>query len=159
MMVRTWKSLATALVPHPLGTRVRVARHLVEHPLDAGMQRSLAFPAGQRADYSLALDASRVLHVQDFGEHLEGYLHTRVPLVLNRQDATVDPVSGGMALGSILSMSMSRNKGAVFAGAILGALLGAALVNSKQGLSETVGGAGTKEGTGMSPALSEGTES
>ncbi len=156
MEIRTWMSIIAELNRHPLGTRVRVASHLVEHPFDAGMRTTVSFPVGQRADYRRVVSENWALHVQDFGDHLEAYLHARALPVPKSSDGTAHPFSGAVALCALIGMGMGRTKGSAFAGALLGGLLGAALENFSSATSERPAGLATKEGTGMPPALIKG---
>jgi hypothetical protein len=103
-----WHQVADCLAAEPPGTRLRVARHLAEHPGDAGLRPALGLPVGQRGDFRLAR-----LVVQDFGSYYEAFL-----------DA---PSSGSPDEGSpagARSPAGPRGTEAAGAGALLGLLLG-----------------------------------
>ena len=118
-MTWSWTDVAARLAAEPDGTRLRVARPLVQHPLDGGMTRALDLPVGQRADFRLALGA-RSLCVQDFGSHYEAFLD-------GGAEAAVAPegvLAAGAAAGALLALLLGGTREATLVGALLGAALG-----------------------------------
>jgi hypothetical protein len=103
MTVFRWADVADRLAVEPDGTRFRCARHLAEHPRDAGLQPSIALPVGQRADFRLG-----DLHVQDFGTHYE---------------ARVVSHAECMPLGAALGLLVGRTREAALVGLFLAAAL------------------------------------
>ncbi|WP_404364483.1 hypothetical protein ACIHQR_30285 [Corallococcus coralloides] len=148
MEIRSWASIIKELERHPLGTRIRIESHLVEHPLDSYMRPTVSFPVGQRTDYRREVSAQRAIHVQDFGGHFEAYLHARALPALTSAHGGEYPFSGAVALCALIGMAMGRTKASSFAGALVGALLGAALENSLSATSEPPTGVATKETPG-----------
>jgi len=108
----SWTEVAARLADEPEGTRLRLARPLVEHPLDGGLHRALDLPVGQRADFRLG-----ALCVQDFGSHYEAFLFPKAG-----RDAA--PLSPSVAAGALLALLLAGTREATLVGALLGAALG-----------------------------------
>lgn len=115
-----WLDIATGLRAHPRGTRLRLARRLVPHPLDGGLDRGIALPVGQRADFRLRLD-DQTLCVQDFGSHYEAFLDGHEG---SEAAAAADALGAGAAAGALLALLVGGTREAALIGALLGAALG-----------------------------------
>jgi hypothetical protein len=107
-----WIDVAARLADEPDGTRLRLARPLVEHPLDGGLRRALDLPVGQRADFRLG-----ALCVQDFGSHYEAFLYPEA-------GRCAPPPTPSVAAGALLALLLAGTREATLVGAILGAALG-----------------------------------
>jgi hypothetical protein len=118
-MTLRWTDVAAALDAEPKGTRVRLARALVPHPLDGGLVRALALPVGQRADFRLRV-GGRMLLVQDFGSHYEAFLDDR-----EGDDPPLPggPLTAGATAGALLALLIGGTREATLVGALLGAVL------------------------------------
>jgi hypothetical protein len=107
-----WTEIAARLAGEPGGTRLRLARPLVQHPLDGGLRRALDMPVGQRADFRLGS-----LCVQDFGSHYEAFLMADAPV-------EAAPLTPGAAAGALVALLLAGTREATLVGALLGAALG-----------------------------------
>ena len=116
-MIFAWTDVAARLAAEPDGTRMRLARPLVQHPLDGGMARALQLPVGQRADFRLPIGA-HVLFVQDFGSHYEAFLDRGAT---DDAGTELDP---GAAAGALLALLLAGTREATLVGALFGAVLG-----------------------------------
>jgi hypothetical protein len=103
-MTWTWSDVQSRLAAEPDGTRLRLPRSQVEHPLDGGLVRAVDLPVGQRADFRTAA-GERTLCVQDFGSHYEAD----------------DPAA---AAGALFALLLAGTREATLVGALLGAALG-----------------------------------
>jgi hypothetical protein len=125
---RTWAQVAAQLKDRPRGTLLRVEKHMVQHPRDGGLRLSVGLPVGQQADWRATYPDCGGLHVRDFGSHYVAHL--------DRVNPTCDPVghvvqdtphlAGGIAVGALVGLLLSRSKEGLVAGAALGGLLGLA---------------------------------
>ena len=113
-----WTDVAARLAAEPDGTRLRLARPLVQHPLDGGLARAVDLPVGQRADFRLALGA-RALRVQDFGSHYEAFLDGGTAVAV-----AGGPVSAAASAGALVALILGGTREATLVGAVLGAALG-----------------------------------
>jgi hypothetical protein len=131
--------VAHRLASEPSGTRLRLEKHLAEHPTDGGLRPSVGLPVGQTADFRLRLPDCRGLHVQDFGTHYEAHIDQTDPqcdLVAHlRDDAPVTLVVSSALIGGLLGLLVGASKEAFAAGLVLGAGLGgmAAAENPNRG--------------------------
>jgi hypothetical protein len=114
-MTLSWSDIGDRLAGEPEGTRLRLARPLVQHPLDGGLDRAVDLPVGQRADFRLAC-GQRTLCVQDFGTHYEAFFASG--------DGVELPRDAGAAAGALLALILTGRREATLVGAILGAALG-----------------------------------
>lgn len=155
MKALTWLEVANLLATKPLGSTLRLRRPLTQHPKDGGLVPTLGFPVGQRADYRVDYGGPHILHVQDFGTHLEARLEPRqaprLPAVPSSEVASdvAGALLGGAALGGLVGLLFGRTSNSAFAGVILGGALGAvaasAAEQSKGALSETGNSSGTTQ--------------
>lgn len=124
-----WSQVLSALRPHPTGTVVRLPKHWLPHPADAGARRSVGLPLGQTADFRWKLGDCAGLHVRDFGGHYEAHIDSVDPacgLVEHlRRDAPQIYVGGAVAVGALAGVLLGKSKEAAIVGAGLGALVGA----------------------------------
>ena len=67
-MDEAWKAIAVAVMALPQHGKLHVPRHLVAHPLAAGLYRSLGL-ARRCRHYRKALPDGRGLHVHEYGDH------------------------------------------------------------------------------------------
>jgi len=114
-MTLSWTDIGERLAGEPEGTRLRLARPLVQHPLDGGLDRAVDLPVGQRADFRLAC-GPRTLCVQDFGTHYEAFFAPPA-------DAE-PPRDRGAAVGALVALILTGQREATLVGTILGAALG-----------------------------------
>lgn len=129
----TWGQVAQLLAAQAPGTRLRLPRHLTQHPSDSGLLPTVGFPVGQRADYRLDDGGTQILYVQDFGSHLEARLEirrtARSHAGLNvAESASVDEAGnlvGGAVLGMLAGLLLGRSKNAALMGLLMGAAAGA----------------------------------
>ena len=124
-----WLDVVHELQRHPPGTRLRIRKSLVEHPRDAGLRPSIGLPAGQRADYRLALQPGcSGIHVQDFGEHYEVHLDQKDPgcdaIGHLQQDAPGTFVATAALAGGLIGLLLGRTGQAFAVGAIAGSVVG-----------------------------------
>ena len=131
-----WNSIALAVLPKPLGSKWRVEKHLVPHPLDAGLRMSIGLPAGQIADYRLRLPDCRGLHVQDFSTHYLVHIDRTDPgcdLVQHLVSDTPGTYLASAALvGGLLGALLGRSDKSMLAGALLGAAIGGIAIADDQ---------------------------
>ena len=127
-MSYTWTQVANLLAQQPAGTRLRITKSWMEHPVDGGLRHGVGLPVGQVADYRLRLPDCRGLHVQDFGEHYEAHLDQTDPacdaMQHLAQDAPVACVVGAAVVGGLLGLLAGQSKEALLAGLAIGAGLG-----------------------------------
>lgn len=109
-----WADVAERLAAEPPGTRFRCARHLAEHPKDAGLAPSVDLPVGQRADFR-----GGSLRVQDFGTHYEACLD--LPAAPPVSYAPTSAVEAGAALGGLVGLMLGRSRDSTLVGAALAA--------------------------------------
>lgn len=133
----SWEGVVDLLREHEPGTILRLPKHLLSHPEDAGATPSVGLPMGQKADFRWTLDDCTGLHVRDFGTHYEAHLD-RVDPACNvvehlRRDAPGSYVAGSTAIGAALGLLLGGSKEAAFAGAGLGALVGLATLPNQDG--------------------------
>ena len=114
-MTLSWNDIGDRLAGEPDGTRLRLARPLVPHPLDAGLERGVDLPVGQRADFRLACGA-RTLCVQDFGTHYEAFFAPA--------QASEPPRDAAAAAGALVALLLTGQREATLVGALLGAAVG-----------------------------------
>jgi hypothetical protein len=126
--VWTWEMVANRLSTEPAGTRLRVEKHLAEHPKDGGLRPSIGLPVGQTADFRLRLPDCRGLHVQDFGTHYEAHIDQTDPacdLVAHlRNDAPATFMLTSALVGGLVGLLLGRSGQAFAAGLVLGAGVG-----------------------------------
>jgi len=115
-MIWTWTDIHDRLAAEPEGTRLRLPRPRVQHPLDGGLSRSIAAPVGQRADFRMTC-GERILHVQDFGSHYEAFF-AAAP---DGEEAPGDPAA---CTGALVALALAGTREATLVGALLGAALG-----------------------------------
>jgi hypothetical protein len=116
-MTWTWTDISARLAAEPDGTRLRLPRSQVEHPLDGGLVRGVDLPVGQRADFHSA-DATPRLCVQDFGSHYEAFFAgPAVTAAAGGSDAAA-------AAGALFALLVAGTHEATLVGALLGAALG-----------------------------------
>jgi len=131
-MTRAWASVIDELTISDPGTVAHVPANQIEHPLDAGMKRSVGIWKGQRVDYRWTQDDCTCLHVHDFGDHYEAHVDSVDPdcdpILHLLRDAPVPTIAGGTALGALIGGLLGRSKGSVLAGAAIGALAATILV-------------------------------
>ncbi len=120
-MIWTWTDVAARLADEPEGTRLRLPRPQVQHPLDGGLRRGVDLPVGQRADFRMDC-GDRTLCVQDFGTHYEAYLEPRA--AAEPEDAARPPDDPGACAGALLALLVAGTREAALVGALLGAALG-----------------------------------
>lgn len=115
-MTLSWSDIGDRLAGEPEGTRLRLARPLVQHPLDGGLDRAVDLPVGQRADFRLAC-GERTLCVQDFGTHYEAFIAPH---------AEADPPRDelGAAMGALVALILTGQREATLVGGIVGAAIG-----------------------------------
>jgi len=116
----SWTEVAARLAVEPDGTRLRLARPLVQHPLDGGLVRALDLPVGQRADFRLRLADARALCVQDFGSHYEAFVVGEA----GAEVAAAGALGAGAAAGALFALLVGGTREATLVGALLGAALG-----------------------------------
>lgn len=123
--VYAWREIASCLAGEPPGAKVRVEKHMVEHPKDAGLRPGIGLPVGQTADFRLRLPDCRGLHVQDFGTHYEAHIDQTDPacdairhLV---EDAPGTFIVGSALIGGLIGLMLGRSGNAFAAGLLLGA--------------------------------------
>jgi len=131
-----WLQVFAQVEQHPPRTPVRIEKAGLPHPRDAGARVSVGIPRGQIADFRFPPDhRCRGLHVQDFGDHWQVHVDEVHPAcdVLDhlRVDAPGGWVSGGAVVGGIVGLLLGRSKGAMLAGAGIGALLAASTAGGK----------------------------
>jgi hypothetical protein len=118
-MIWTWSDVTARLAAEPEGTRLRLPRPQVQHPLDGGLRRGVDLPVGQRADFRMAC-GERTLCVQDFGSHYEAFFGatgaSSVGAAYNGEP--------GAATGALCALVLAGTREAVLVGALLGAALG-----------------------------------
>ena len=123
--IYSWRGIASQLAGEPPGTKVRVEKHLAEHPKDGGLRPGVGLPVGQTADFRLTLPDCRGLHVQDFGTHYEAHIDQTDPacdLVRHLvQDAPGTFVVGSAIAGGLVGLILGRSIEAFAAGLLLGA--------------------------------------
>jgi hypothetical protein len=150
----TWQQVAQLLAAQAPGTKLRLPRHLTQHPADGGLSPTVGFPVGQRADYRLDDGGAQVLYVQDFGTHLEARLEIRTArthAALNAGEAvTADEAStlvGTAVLGGLVGLLLGRSKDAALMGLMMGAVAGASAMAAEpnKALSEKGKASGTPE--------------
>jgi hypothetical protein len=117
-MTWSWTEVAACLAAEPDGTRLRLRRPLMVHPLDGGLARAHDLPVGQRADFRLALGAG-ALCVQDFGSHYEAFLCRG-----DDTPAAADALAAAAAAGALVALLVGGTREATLVGAVLGAALG-----------------------------------
>jgi hypothetical protein len=141
----TWAMVAQRLGVEPSGTRLRLEKHLAQHPTDGGLRPFLGLPVGQTADFRLLLLDCRGLHVQDFGTHYEAHIDqsdAQCDLVAHlRDDAPAPLVVSSALIGGLVGLLLGRSKAAFAAGLVLGAGVGgiAAAEKSKRKNEEWTG--------------------
>lgn len=125
----SWEQVLDLLQQESPGTILRLPKHWVPHPEDAGAIRSLGLPFGQSADFRWRLGDCTGLHVRDFQGFYEAHLdevHPACGFVEHlRQDAPHAYVAGMAALGALSGLLLGRSKESTLVGAGLGALIGA----------------------------------
>jgi hypothetical protein len=114
-MTLSWTDIGDRLAGEPEGTRLRLARPLVQHPLDGGLDRGVDLPVGQRADFRLSC-GERTLCVQDFGTHYEAFFAPA--------EAGEPPRDPCAAAGALVALILTGQREATLVGALLGAALG-----------------------------------
>jgi len=126
-MTDSWSSVVRALLHEETGSALKIPVYQVEHPLDAGMRRSVGLPMGQRTDYRLTLEDCQCLHVRDFGDHYEAHLDSVDPAcdTLSHlfRDAPGPTIAGGAAIGALVGGLLGRSKESALAGASIGAII------------------------------------
>jgi hypothetical protein len=119
-MTWTWSDVQSRLAAEPDGTRLRLPRSQVEHPLDGGLVRAVDLPVGQRADFRTAA-GERTLCVQDFGSHYEAFFVAPAPAPDLAAPVADDPAA---AAGALFALLLAGTREATLVGALLGAALG-----------------------------------
>ncbi len=109
-MRHRWTEIVGVLLREPPGTRLRVPRHLAEHPLDGGLVPSSGRPVGQRADYRLALAAARSLHVRDYASFYDVHVDDHPQPHAWRQLASAPGVlaTGAALVGGVFGLLLGR---------------------------------------------------
>lgn len=129
MQTTTWAAVLAQLKAQPVGTVLRIPKHLLRHPTTAGADVSVGLPVGQSADFRWRLWDCSGMHARDFGTYYEVHIDRVDPscdcVEHLRQDAPGAYVAGAAALGGLLGILFGRSREAVLAGAGLGALVGA----------------------------------
>ena len=130
----TWNQIAISLRGSAPGAIMRVEKHQVPHPRDAGMTMSLGLPLGQTTDFRMPFPNCGGLHVRDFGTHYEAHLDQRNPHCDPVGHAVVDTpaVAGAVALGALAGIALGRSKESLFVGAAIGGVLGLLVATSEE---------------------------
>jgi hypothetical protein len=118
-MTLSWTAIGEHLAAEPEGTRLRLPRPLVPHPLDGGLERGVDLPVGQRADFRLAC-GERVLCVQDFGSHYEAFFAPEGATTAE----SAPPRDACATAGALVALILTGKREATLVGALLGAALG-----------------------------------
>lgn len=130
--IYTWQAIATQLAAHPWGTTLRIEKHRVQHPRDAGMKPSTGLPVGQRQDWRVSYPVCGGLHVRDFGDHYSAHLDRVNPNCdpIGHVVSDTPQIAGGLALGALLGLALGKSKEAALVGAMFGGLIGLASASS-----------------------------
>ena len=133
----TWDSIVSFLVIQPAGATFAFAKDGLPHPLDVGAVTSVGWPVGQRGDYRFPPTATcSGVHVQDFGGEWRVHrdaVHPDCGVVEHvRQDAAPAWLLGGACACAALAAIAARKPGAAVVGALIGALVAAALLSEKE---------------------------
>lgn len=127
-----WQQALNQLWNEPHSTELRLEKHAVQHPRDAGLRVGMGLPLGQIADYRLRLADNRGLHVRDFGSYYLAHIDQTDPacdpLLHLLQDAPKTAVSTFAAVGALLGLALGQNEKAAGVGAALGLLAGSLAV-------------------------------
>ena len=125
----TWTDV-TRYLQQPGAPKVAaIAKHQVEHPLDAGMLRSLGVPMGQFADWRMPSPHCGGLHVREFVDRYTAHVDQVNPVCDLPGHIAVDApaIGGGVAIGALVGLALGESAGAVLLGALVGGLLGCAV--------------------------------
>ena len=131
--IYTWQAIAMQLIRHPWGTTLRIEKHHVEHPRDAGMKPSTGLPVGQRQDWRVTYPTCGGLHVRDFGDYYSAHLDRVNPNCdpIGHVVSDTPQIAGGVALGALVGLAFGKSKEAALVGALFGGLIGIASAASQ----------------------------
>lgn len=122
-----WRMVRAQLESHAPGTILRVPKTAAPSPREAGADLSVGWPVGQQGDFRFGPESDcRGLHVREFEDRWEAHLDAVHPAcsVLDHmvRDAPDGLVLGGVAVGALVGLAVSRDTAGAVAGAGLGAL-------------------------------------
>jgi len=80
-----WDTLIELVLKLPPHKDVKVWKWEISHPLMNGFKRSVGSPAGQKADYRLALNDGRSIHIREFDDFYRVHW--------DKKDPRVDPIT------------------------------------------------------------------
>jgi hypothetical protein len=118
-----------------------IAKHEIEHPLDAGMLRSLGLPLGQLADWRMPAPHCGGLHVREFVDRYTAHVDQVNPVcdLPGHMAADAPAIGGGAALGALVGLALGESAGAMLLGAVVGGLLGSAVAASAEASAQADG--------------------
>ena len=130
--VFTWSGIASYLAGQPQSAILRVEKHQVQHPRDAGMRPSVGLTVGQSTDWRYKYPSCSGLHVRDFGTFYSAHLDRANPEcdLLGHIVSDTPQIAGGLALGALLGLALGKSKEAALVGAMFGGLIGLATTSS-----------------------------
>jgi len=123
--VQAWRSVHQRLGP---GGRMTISKVLpFPHPREAGARPTVSWPIGQIADYALEFDTGLApLFIREFADRYEaavaGVLLAERALALIETNPRLAASVGGALLGAVLGAALVRKREGVALGAAVGAL-------------------------------------
>ncbi len=132
--VLSWSVVAAQLSRYPAQTCMTLEKWRVEHPVAAGMVRSVGLPVGQFADWRLASPNCHGLHVREFANHYTVHVDRINPNcdLPGHVAADAPVVGGGAALGALVGLLLGESVGAMLVGAVIGGALGASAASATE---------------------------
>ncbi len=127
----TWNQIIANLIESGVDSVARVPVHQMQHPRDAGAQRTFGGPYGQRSSYRAAMSDGRTLCIEEFGATYEARIESfAAPASPASPSSTgaVETIAGLTALGALLGLALGGKKENALTGALFGGVSGLATV-------------------------------
>ncbi len=121
--MQNWTTIARVLSRRPARTQLRVQRSAIEHPVHAGLRRTVGVPRGQIADYRLPLGPETWLHVTEYAH--EYLVHREVRARTTPVAAAPAKPGAGALLGFFVGLALGGTVSGALAGLALGAVVDA----------------------------------
>lgn len=136
-----WTRIWNYLSNEKPGTRIAFEKYELPHPRDAGARHSVGLPVEYNGEHAIAdyrfppNAACAGLHVREYRNHWVAHVdqvHPECgPVEHLRKDAPGTFVAGGAGVGAALGAALGRSWGSALAGAGIGLLIAAVLLDDK----------------------------